>query len=390
MSKTEVAPQDTWQRVPFSLAEQLKILLIFMDALPFRTTQQEYPNRLDVGEASALVDWPEEHLHWLIHRAIECDLVATRDDRFYMTEAVEEWEDGIISVPIEESTVPFYENLEGGATEPIQEENGAFFKTFKRLLGSLRQAQAFDPETIQERFTFSSNSDRSQDHQVLLENRLRQAYQLGWIDLRFEEKQIVEVELNERGEAWLEDPSSGDTNPEIDQSLPVILQPDGQMMIPLEFPLSSFRKVHPFVLLTDIDNMVKYSMDQRSLVNAENEGWNTSSFRGYLEELTGPLPETVEALFQESDQEAESIRIEDVHHLLTFERGATAAEAMRVLSNYQPERIDENRLLLRSSTTADTIKKNLSRAGIRIQMDTGSDQDASPLLELEDNSPDDS
>jgi len=385
MSSPDLITDEVWQRSSFSLAEQLKILLIFADGLPFRSTQRNYPNRLDVSEASELIQWPERHLHWLIHRALELGLIDSDDGRFFMTETVEDWEQGELNPPLEESSVPNHEQLANEVTEVEAGKKGRVFKAQNQLITKLHSLQA--PQSISELLevfdsddTVYGSSSNSVNREAILRNRIRQAYDLGWVDVQLEEGTIREVQVNQRGERWLEGEEVADAGPEIDQSLPVILQPDGQLLVPLESPLEIFRCAHPFVLLTGIDNMVKYNMDQRSLVNAENEGWNTQAFYNFLEEETGNIPETVASLFRETDEEAERIRVEPVHHLLEFERGATAAEAMRVLSNYQPERIDEHRLILRSSTTPETIKKNLSRAGIRIQMDTNQSRAQSPLL----------
>ena len=385
MSSPELITDEVWQRSSFTLAEQLKILLIFADGLPFRSTQRDYPNRLDVSEASELVQWPERHLHWLIHRAFELRLIDSDNGRFFMTEAVEDWEKGEVRIPLENSSIPNHKQLPDEVTEVQAGEKGLVFREQKQLISKLHSLQT--PQSISELLeAFDRDADifrlgsDDNNREAILRNRIRQAYELGWVDLRREEQTIREVQVNERGIRWLENDLVPDAGPDIDQSLPMILQPDGQLMVPLESPLTIFRSAHPFVLLTAVDNMIKYSMDRRSLVNAENEGWNTQAFYDFLEQETGNIPETVASLFRETDEEAERIRVEKVYHLLEFERGATAAEAMRVLSNYQPERIDEDRLILRSSTTPETIKKNLSRAGIRIQMDTNKSRAQSPLL----------
>lgn len=385
-TKPETA-EKVWERVPFSLSEQLKILLIFVDGLPFRSTKQDYPNRLDVGEASDLCGWSEQHLHLLIHRALELDLIRADGDRFYMTKRVNDWETGQLDLDLEDSRIPPYWTINDGPTSPQLREDTAVYDSLIVLLKLLERDQSAHPvdqikAKLRDESTASELFDETGEDVDGAEQLIQLAHDLGFVDVKLDDSTLDQVKINERGDRLVAGGrSTGDVTAE-EQELPMILQPDGRFMLPLESPLEYFRRIHPFVLLTGIDNMIEYNIDGRSLVKAENEGWDTRSFYDFLEEQNGSVPETVQSLFEESKDDAEEVRIEDVHHLLTFENGATAAEAMRVLSNYQPERIDENRLLLRSSSSADTIKKNLSRAGIRIQMATGPTQEASPLKDV--------
>jgi len=390
---TSVSDKErVWKRLPFALPEQLKVLLIFVDGLPFRTTQQGYPNRLDVGEAADLSGWSRTHLHLLIHRAMELDLIAHDSDRFYMSERVSDWEFGNTADSISESGIPGYWTLKEGPTEPEFRDDSLVIDSVKmacKLLkrhGTERDIEPLVDQLLSESMIVELLEQSDSESRAGVNEIVMMAYHLGFIDVSFRDNEIRKVKVNERGERLITQSSNASDRSvsEADQDLPVILQPDGQMMIPLDAPLREFRKVHPFVLFTGMDNMVEYSIDQRSLVKAENEGWDTSSFYGFLRNKTGTVPETVQSLFQDTEQEAEEVRIEDAHHLLTFETGATAAEAMRVLSNYKPERIGENRVLLRSSSSAETIKKNLSRSGIRIQMSTGPKREESPLKNLTD------
>jgi hypothetical protein len=393
MSTTETNPapeteDKVWERMPFSLSEQLKILLIFVDGLPFRSTNEGYPNRLDVGEASDLCGWSERHLHLLIHRAMELGLIVDDGDRFYMTERVEAWERGELETDRSSSRIPAYWTIEEGVTSPQLREDHAVYDAVVSLLNLLERDQADHP--IDQVLTLLEGESAPADlfEETELEDDaagrslIHLARDLGFVDVIVTEDQLDRVKINERGEKELTDAGSSAPVTDSDQSLPMILQPDGRMMLPLESPLEHFRQIHPYVLLTGIDNMIEYNIDGRSLVKAENEGWDTRAFYEFLEAQNGSIPDTVESLFEESKDDAEDVRIESVHHLLTFEKGATAAEAMRVLSNYQPERVDENRLILRSSSSPETIKKNLSRAGIRIQMATGPERGASPLKEI--------
>jgi hypothetical protein len=87
-------------------------------------------------------------------------------------------------------------------------------------------------------------------------------------------------------------------------------------------------------------------------------------------------------LFEDLLEDVEDVSVNRVHHLLEFERGATAAKAMNALNNYNPERIGETLIVLRSDTSEETIRRNLSRGGIRLR--TASEKGAaSPTLRAE-------
>jgi hypothetical protein len=130
--------------------------------------------------------------------------------------------------------------------------------------------------------------------------------------------------------------------------------------------------------------MIGYQIDRQSLVQALNEGWDATGFRSFLEEKTQSVPEPLQDLFEETIGNVKEIEIEKVHHLIRFADGATAAKAANILNNYDPMRIDEKTLVLRSETSSETIRRNLSRGGIRL---SGGDMDSkmSPLLDDREN-----
>lgn len=368
------ANEKNWDRSPFDFPEQLKISLIVNDALPLRLTEDNSPHRFDLKEAARITDWSLAHVDFLTKYLIERDLLGAEDDRYFITDRFEEWEQGSPLInALFTGLVPEVDVEEPVATQHTDFSFGLLLQSLLRVLGD--NGSGVDLETdlnglvelpevravVAARSGFVNDYDRAR--RTLVEEAFERLYRIGLCD-RFEDQHRYRI--NDRGERLLRNRRLG-IEPEED--LPLILQPDGQLMLPLECPLESFRHVNPFGLIVKVDRMIVYQIDDKSLVQALNDGWDAQGFREFLEENVRELPNPMEELFDDILDDVEDVSIDQVHHLLEFETGATAAKAMNLLNNYEPSRIDECTVVLRSKTTEETIRRNLSRGGIRLRQE---------------------
>lgn len=377
-----------WERKPFSPAEQLKFLLIGADAVPFRETREGEPHRFDLKELARVSEWSTEHLEYLTFLLIENGFLEARDERFFMNQRAEEWDEGTVSLN------PFWSRFGTTRITPGEDAPGSTpdLTAGRTLRTALRAVVDTDGEvraetlknTLRDQDLFRSLLMVLDDEDRLLEERLddlvegvlETLFSFGMTD-RLEVDESVFYRPNDRGRAVLE--SEVLRGPEHEE-LPYILQPDGQLLVPLESPLRSFRRVNPFALLVKADRMLGYQIDRQSLVQALNDGWDATGFRTFLGEKTESVPEPLEDLFEETIGNVKEIEVQEVHHLIQFADGATTAKAANILNNYKPIRIEETTLVLQSETSPETIRRNLSRGGIRL---SGGDKDSSmsPLLD---------
>ncbi|MGM0380535.1 MAG: helicase-associated domain-containing protein [bacterium] len=378
--------EGQWSRYPFRLPEQLKMLLIAADALPFRSTEDNYPHRFDIKEAARQMGWEIEHCYLLLDLLLDSKLLAPGEDRYYLTENVEDcnWEN---KISLEYSRL----NLTGNAgTENSKRPFAADFSTGKvfSCLSSLPIDEPFEVGKYlptEQVYTalwrqFISEICPGDDPEIvagkLVKNALSIYYWLGAADVKSEEEKWF-LKLNK----YARQLPGNITDDAAEEDLPFILQEDGTIMIPLDSSLEEFRRVNPFALLTGVDRLVEYKIDKQSLVKALNDGWDVRQFRAFLAEKSPEIPPALVALFEEVGGEGEQINIRQVYHLLEFEKGATAARAMSALSNYKPFRFSEKKLLLQKKTSPATIRRNLSRAGIKLA-GTGEElQGCSPLID---------
>lgn len=386
---TPAVDEKDWDRSPFSLAEQLKIALIVNDALPLRLTDDDDPHRFDLKEAARITDWNLPHVDYLTNFVVELGFLDARGDRFFITDRYLEWErDETTLDPLLTGLVPV-DGEDDFRTEFHDDLSFGFL--IESLLDALDGLEVgISLQTLLEQFHQQetvlsvlmgrplAGEDYSGEARTLLRRTLELLYWLGLCDRWTEDG--TRYRINERGRRLLEGAEFG---VETEDELPLILQPDGQLMLPLECPMETFRHVNPFGLIVKVDRMIVYQVDDKSLVQALNEGWDARGFRDFLHGTVRELPNPMEELFDDILEDVEDVSIEDAHHLLRFETGATAAKAMNVLNNYNPSRLDERTLVLHSKTTEETIRRNLSRGGIRLRTD--SEQGASsPIVEFPD------
>ncbi len=379
-----------WERKPFSPAEQLKFLLIAADAVPFRETREGEPHRFDLKEVARVSEWSIDHLEYLTFLLVENGFLETRDERFFMNQLAEDWDDGTVSLS------PFLSchgttritSVEDAPGTTSDLTAGRILETALRMIVEADGEVLADngKETLRDHLNFRSLLMTLPEEGISPEKRLgdiaegvlETLFEFGLTD-RLEQDEMIFYRPNDRGKAVLE--SEELRGPEHEE-LPYILQPDGQLLVPLESPLRAFRRINPFALLVKADRMLGYQIDRQSLVQALNDGWDATSFRSFLERKTESVPEPLEDLFNETVGNVKEVEVRKVHHLIQFKDGATTAKAANILNNYDPIRIDENTLVLQSETSPETIRRNLSRGGIRL---SGGNKDAnmSPLLGTE-------
>lgn len=383
---------EDWSQTAFSWWEQIQMMLVLSDALPFRVTREDFPNRLDLGEVERLTSWKEAHVQNLTNVLLERDLIQPGEDRFYITNrANREKPRGL---PLWIRPVLWREGLED-RTEQTYSQDFSFARHAETLLKRVLEEDerlsvdadllpdlgwsvlwdlwASQPETLRPE---PSNAPQ------LLRGLVDTLVECGWLDGGYAGERLVTVRANERTEdafQAVEDHEPGD--------LPIILQPDGDLMVPLRSDLSRFRRINPFALMVNVDHMIEYHLDRESLVKASNEGWDCRAFKDFLEENAGSLPDPVDSLFTDLDEQAEEVVITHVHHLVEFEDEGTASRAYRALSNYEPQRVSGTLILLGKKTTEETIRRNLSRAGIQIEGASDEDRAGSPLVEVETTGP---
>lgn len=375
-----------WERKPFTPAEQLKFLMLAADAVPFRLTRDREPHRFDLKEVARVSEWSGEHLEYLTFLLLENGYLVADEDRFYITELGQEWDrdSGTVDPFFTRCGPPVFDNGDGAGPRASDLTVGLLLREGLALLdrvdGGVRAEEAVgalveEPGVADSVLGLPGSDVPLDEHREDLVGGLYETlHDFGLTDRR-EDDDTVYYRLNERGGDLLE--SELLRGPE-NEELPYILQPDGQLLVPLESPLEEFRRLNPFALLVKADRMIGYQIDRQSLVQALNEGWNAGSFLDFLREKTDSIPEPLEDLFEDTIGNVRSINVEEVHHLIEFEDGATTAKAANILNNYDPQRIDETTLVLRSETSPKTIRRNLSRGGIRL---SGGDVDAgrSPL-----------
>ncbi|MFB6347677.1 MAG: hypothetical protein ABEK50_18325 [bacterium] len=383
--EAKTAPEKDWDRSPFSLSEQLKIILIVNDALPMRLTEDESPHRFDLKEAARIAGWDRDHVEYLTKVVLEHQFLGAGDDRYYVTERYSEWENDSFSLSPLATGLTLTDGEDGNVTTNVDLSFGNLLRSILEQLAELESGISLDE------FVAGFRSHPSVQNQVLagtidpedplartrdlIDRSLDLLYWLGLCDRADENKNLYRI--NERGRKV-----AGGTRLEssAEEELPLILQPDGQLMLPLECPLETFLHVNPFGLMAKVDRMIVYQIDDKSLVQALNKGWDAAGFREFLSENVRELPNPMKELFDDILEDVEDVSIEEVHHLLEFDKGATAAKAMNVLNNYKPKRINETTVVLRSETSEETIYRNLSRGGIRLK--TRSEQGAaSPILD---------
>jgi hypothetical protein len=380
-----------WERKPFSPAEQLKFVLLASDAVPFRVTKEGQPHRFDLKEVARVSDWSTEHLEYVAYFLLENGLLDNRDERFYLTDSALEWDDGRFGIrPFITRCSPRLSSSEEDDIQPLANDFSPgrviveILKVLRDVSGPVDASDIVeslvDRDVIQDALMAAPNHRLPTDknRSELVETYLECIHSFGMIDRRENDDRRY-YRFNERGQELLE--TQEIRSPE-QEELPYILQPDGQLLVPLESPLDEFRQLNPFALLVKADRMLGYQIDRQSLVQALNDGWDAARFRSFLETRTDSIPEPLEDLFDETIGDVEPVNIRSVHHLIEFETGATAAKALNLLSNYEPLRIDETRIVLRSETSEDTIRRNLSRGGIRLSS-KGSEQGRSPIIEVE-------
>ncbi|MFB6356780.1 MAG: hypothetical protein ABEJ65_09725 [bacterium] len=392
MSTQQAVTETTWEQISFRFSEQLKILLLLFDSLPFRSTHDHLPHRLDLKEASRLTDWPVRHLEWLACFLTHEGLVESGEDRFFWTDRIREWEQDTGCSVFEEDLPIVIEIDDEEIVLPADSEHTKLYLSLlnrleneqeiarARLVKQLSSQDEINPALEQ----FEEITGNQISAERLLHSVIKEAYWIGWID-REQDDEAVALRLNDRGESVLEGEALEPLS-ESGSELPMIAQPDGSLLIPLEAPVEDYRHIHPFTLVVDVDRMMQYRLDKSSLTHAMNQGWDVYKFFQYLEDRIGDLPDPMRMILEDLSDSPESIGIKEVSHVLTFEKGATASEAARLLSNYNPERLDETTLLLRSSTQTETIRKNLSRGGIRLNSDSDETKFGSRLIEVKDES----
>ncbi len=380
------AEKGQWSRHPFRLSEQLKMLLILADALPFRSTENDYPHRFDINEATRLLGWEKEHCYLLLDLLLDFNLLAAEEERYYLTEKTETTSDDF-GVSLSETCINLVNRVR---TEDSFEPYGCDFsagKIFLELRENLNSSGLEPGEIITGQLArglwrhLATAPGLGEDIETmaleLLSTVLKSYYWFGGADVRKDDG-FWEIKLNEYGRglpADIKNETAGET-------MPFILQEDGTMMIPLDSSLKEFRSVNPFALLVGMDRLIEYKIDKQALVEALNGGWDIKRFKSFIAGKNGRLPSTLESLFDEVGVEGETVIIREAYHLLEFERGATAAEAMSVLSNYDPRRLAPEKILLGKKTSEETIRRNLSRAGIKMAGTDDKLREISPLVEL--------
>ena len=384
----DAAEEGQWSRHPFQLPEQLKMFLVLADALPFRTTENNYPHRFDIKEASRLLGWEKKHCCLLLDLLLENNLLVAGEERYYLSEEVEATPDDF-GVSLLETGLDLTGRSEGEGTSVSSGVDFSAGELFLELRSSLagagpRQPEEIVTEKLAEKVWLHlaaglvegmAPEDRAVE---LLDTVLKSFYWFGGADVRkFTDR--WEISLNGYGQKLPGDITASAPA----EDMPFILQDDGTVMVPLESSLEEFRAINPFALLVSMDRLIEYQIDKQSLVEALNGGWDVNRFKSFLVDKNGELPPGLQSLFKEVGGEGESIRIREVYHLLEFERGATAAEAMSVLSNYDPLRLETEKILLRKQTSEETIRRNLSRAGIKMAGGGDKLRGLSPLVEVQ-------
>lgn len=380
--------EDEWDQQAFTWSEQLKMLLVLSDSLPFRVTRQDFPNRLDLGEVKRLTEWSESHVQTMVNVLLERRLIRPGEERFFLTERAEQPDSMGFPLWIRP---PLWRDELDESTAAHPADDFSFARHAASLLERLldeEEPKSIDDELMEETGwetvwdLWAGQPPEMRPHPnhapQLFRGLVETLVEAGWLDGGYAGERLVSVRVNDRtADVFGEPDESGKDD------LPIILQPDGDLMVPLKAPLEWFRRINPFSLLVNVDHMIRYHLDRESLVQASNEGWDCRAFRSFLEEHTGDLPDPVGSLFKDLDRQAAEVDISEVHHLVEFDDEGTASKAYRALSNYEPRRVDGTILLLGKKTTEETIRRNLSRAGIRIQGTSEEDRIGSPVLSLD-------